>query len=117
MTPLNQSNGLTQVCLEIPLGQHVPSKKNRHWSNGKRVHMDVKIKERMRRLESAIESALYSCAATIESGTHSECLKQLRMLLSSLCDDSIREIPSGSWDVEKVPKGKEGLRITIERIQ
>ena len=95
----------------------MPSKKNRHWANGKHIQLDLKVKKRMALLEDAIVFALYSCAATIVSETPSGCLKQLRTLLSGLSDDSIREIPCGSWDVERVEKGQEGLLITIEKLQ
>jgi len=72
------------------------------------------IKKRMQLLEDVILSKLYSLCPTTESETHSECLKQLRTALSGLSDDSIREIPVGSWSVDRVPKGEEGVRITIE---
>lgn len=70
----------------------------------------------MQRLENAILFELYSASQTGASGIVSECLKPLQTLLSGLCDDSIKEIPSGSWDVEYVPKGEEGLDILIEQI-
>lgn len=67
-------------------------------------------------LENAILSALLSEYRIKENETHLECLKRLRTALSGLCDDSIREIPSGSWNVEYVEKGSEGVLIEIETI-
>lgn len=64
-------------------------------------------------LENGIVFALYSLSRTIGAGTHSECLKRLRTALCELSDDSIREVPAGDWDVRYVPKGEEGLEITI----
>ena len=93
---------------------HIPSKKNYHYplKNGG-LGIDKEIKVRMERIENAILFALYSESQIIGSETHSECLKRLRMLLSGLLDDSIREVPAGSWDVEYVPKGDEGCLIEI----
>lgn len=70
-------------------------------------------KQRMDILENGIVFALYSLSRTIGAGTHSGCLKQLRTALCELSDDSIREVPAGDWDVRYVPKGEEGLEITI----
>lgn len=74
------------------------------------------IKERMQHLENAILSELYSESQIVGSETHSECWKRLRTALSELCDDSIREIPCGSWDVEFVPKGSEGVTLVITEL-
>lgn len=78
--------------------------------------MTNQTKERMDRLEKAMLFALYSLCPTGASGTPSECWKPLQTLLSGLCDDSIREIPAGSWTVEYVPKGEEGINVEIEQI-
>jgi hypothetical protein len=77
---------------------------------------EPKVKKRMRALEDAIVSELYSLCQTTGQGTPSECLKQLRTAASGLLDDSIKELPSGSWDVRYVPIGEEGLEITIEEL-
>jgi hypothetical protein len=104
------------LVLEIVCG-HVPSFKNhKHSSRSGFVYTDPKIKRRMAILENSILCGLYSSSQTNGSETPSECWKRLRTLLSGLCDDSIREIPCGSWGVEYVSKGSEGVRITIERI-
>ena len=101
---------------------HTPSFKNkkiavRHRTNGKQMQItEPKTKNRMRALEDAIVLALYSLSQTTGPGTPTECLKQLRTALSGLCDDSIKQIPSGSWDVRYVPVGEEGLEITIQEI-
>lgn len=76
-----------------------------------------KIKKRMDVLESAILSRLYSTAQTIEGETHSECLRRLRTVLSGLSDDSLQEIPNGSWRTEDVAKGAEGITIIIEELE
>lgn len=74
---------------------------------------EPRVKKWMTRLENAIESELYSLSRTEGNGTPSECLRQLRIALSGLCDDSIKEIPCGEWSVEHVAKGDEGLIIEI----
>lgn len=107
----------SSLRLEVKGIGHCPSKKNYHFpsSNGGLL-IDPAIKQRMAMLEAAILCALYSEYQIVGSETHSECWKRLRTLLSGLCDDSIREIPTGSWDVEYVPKGQEGILIEITPI-
>lgn len=78
---------------------------------------DPKTKERMLHLENAMLSALYSDSQIIGNETHSECWKRLRTVLSGLSDDSVREIPSGSWDSFVVGKGFEGVKIEIMEIE
>ena len=106
------------VVLKVVTGDHVPSKKNRHYqlTNG-RLGIDLKVKERMNRLERAIALGLYSYVQTIEKGTASGCLKQLQTLLSKLSDDSVREIPEFSFGVRYVEPGFEGVEIEIEPMQ
>lgn len=107
-------NGISLIVKGIG---HIPSKKNHHFPRKDGgLLIDKKIKERMRQLENAMLSALYSKSQIIGSETHSECLSRLRMFLSKLSDDSVREIPKGSWEVEYVNPGEEGVTITIERI-
>lgn len=97
---------------------HIPSKKNYHYpSQSGALLIDKPIKERMQHLENAILSALYSESQIVGNETHSECWKRLRTLLSGLSDDSIREIPDGSWSTKYVPKGEEGADIEIEVIE
>lgn len=108
------ASGLNCLVLTVHLGQHIPSKKNHHFpGKGGRVLIDKKVKERILELENAILCELFSLSAMLASGTPSACSRPLRTLLSELCDDSIREIPSGSWGVRYVKKGQEGVEITI----
>lgn len=113
----NPTEVIPSVQLIVTGIGHCPSKKNKHYSgiNG-RILMDKKTKARMQSLESAILSELYSASQIRGNETHLECLKRLRTLLSSLCDDSIREIPAGSWAVEYVEKGQEGAEIIISTL-
>lgn len=110
------------IKLEMQNTGHCPSFKNRKRAirDGQtgqlRTLTEPKIKQRMAMLEAAILCALYSESQIIGSETHSECWKRLRTFLSGLCDDSILEIPTGSWEVERVPKGQEGLLIEITRL-
>ncbi len=108
------------ILLEIKGVGHIPSFKNRKRaimdrSTGKmRTLTEPSVKKRMENLESAIVCELFSVSQTIENATPSECLKPLRTLLCGLSDDSIREIPCGSWDVKYVQPGEEGVTIEIE---
>ena len=110
--------GPKMVVLTVRLGCHVPSKKNHHYpsADGKRILIDKNIKQRMVELENAIACELFSLSAMLANGTPSECWRQLLMLLSGLSDDSIAQVPSGSWDVRYVPKGEEGVEIHITEI-
>lgn len=107
----------TPIVLLVVTGQHVPSKKNHHFplSNGG-VGIDQAVKEKMHRLERAIELGLYSYVQMIENGTASGCLKQLQTHLSKLSDDSVREIPEFSFGVRYVEPGLEGVEIEIEKL-
>jgi hypothetical protein len=102
------------VRLVVRTGFNIPSKKNKHFplTNGG-LGIDKAVKQKMAHLESSILSALYSWCPTGASATDSECRKQLRTLLYSLSDDSIREIPEASFGVEYVPAGEEGCIIEI----
>jgi len=107
----------SKIVLVVSGTGHIPSFKN-HKHSGKSgfVYTDPKVKKRVKRLEENILCGLYSLCRTNESETHLECLKRLRTALFGLCDDSIREIPQGEWNVEYVEKGKEGVRIEITTI-
>ena len=119
--PAKVSCGQTLTLLVVT-GDHVPSFKNTKRSildrntGRQRTLTPGKIKKRMNLLELAIESALYSWCQTNGVGTDSECLRQLRIVLSGLSDDSLREIPEFSFGVRRVPKGQEGVEITIEKL-
>lgn len=101
---------------------HCPSFKNRKRTRVDRKTLkphnftDPKHKKRMDALEDAITLALFSWYPIDVKETRSECLKQLRTLLSGLCDDSIQEIPCGTWATEHVKPGEEGLRIRITKL-
>lgn len=101
---------------------HIPSFKNRKRTRVDRKTLkphnftDPKHKKRMDRLEDAIVCALFSACPIDESETPLECSKRLRTLLSGLCDDSIREIPCGEWNVEFVAAGAEGIDIEITKL-
>jgi hypothetical protein len=111
-----------KIVFRIKVPGEIPSFKNRKTAildsaSGKmRTLTQKSVKERMDRMESAIVSQLYSISHPTESATPLECLKQLRTFLSGLSDDSIREIPCGSWDVQRCKKGEEGATIIIEEI-
>ena len=102
---------------------HIPSFKNRKRAildsnTGKmRTLTEPDIKKRMDRLENAIFCELYSSSQITEGETRQECLKRLRIALSGLFDDSILQIPQGSWETQRVPKGEEGAIITLEQLE
>jgi hypothetical protein len=108
------------VALKVITGSNVPSFKNRKRAildknTGRmRTLTEPDIKRRMRELEAAIESALYSWSQTGVPETDLECRKQLRIALSGLQDDSLKEIPEFSFGVRYVEAGQEGVEITIE---
>lgn len=112
----------TKIVLTIKGVGVIPAFKNRKRAiqdrnTGKmRTLTEPSIKKRMDRIENAILFALYSLCATADAETQQECLKQLRIALSGLSDDSIRELPQGSWGTEYVKKGEEGAMITIEQL-
>lgn len=117
--PSKSDKGSVTLVLHVPMP---PSHKNRkrpviHSKTGK-LHeiIEPSVKDRMQHLEDAILSALYSASQIVGKETHSECWKRLRTVLSGLSDDSIREIPCGSWDVEYVSKGSEGISIHITEL-
>lgn len=106
---------MNPVKLTVMNQGHCPSFKNhKHSGANGFVYCDPRVKKRVQSIENAMLSELYSESQIVGSETHSECWKRLRTVLSGLSDDSIREIPEGSWAVEFVPPGDEGLEITIE---
>jgi hypothetical protein len=108
--------------VEIKGWGHVPSFKNAkrmcfNRKTGKPFPVTEKrVKQWMDNSEDSIVSQLFSMCQTTADETQPECLKQLQTFLSGLSDDSVREIPEGSWSVLKVPAGCEGVSILIERI-
>jgi len=108
---------ILQICCPLP-----PSFKN-HKRSGidaqTRKHMTftrTDIKERMMLLENAILSELYFIGKTYGEGMDLECLRRLRTVLSGLLDDSLNEIPIGSFECDTVAPADEGLTIIIEEI-
>lgn len=109
---LNKPTG-NRIVLEV-CGHQIPSFKNRkHSGKNGFVYTEPQIKQRMAQIENAMLSALFSECQIIANETHSECWKRLRIALSGLSDDSILEIPEGSWAIERCEKGSEGIRIEI----
>lgn len=109
------------VKLNIPC-KTPPSFKNRKRAildsktNKMRTLTEPEVKQRMQELEDAIAFALFSACQTGANETHLGCSKRLRTALSGLFDDSVREIPCGSWDTFLVDPEFEGIEITIEEI-
>ncbi len=114
-----KQQGSVSLRLKIPLP---PAFKNckisgRNRKTGKLMsYTDHEIKERMQQLEDAILFELYSTGKTFGEGMEAECLRRLRMLLSGLLDDSLNEIPEGSFGSEMVAPDQEGITIIIEEI-
>lgn len=101
------------IVLEIK-GLTVPSFKNhKHSNRNGHVYTDPKVKARAEGIENAMLCALYSESQIVGNETPSECWKRLRTALSGLLDDSVREIPEGSFSTEFVSPGEEGFRIEI----
>jgi len=111
-----------KIVLKVVGAGHIPAFKNRKRAildrnTGKmRTLTEPSVKKRMDRIENLILSELYSCIQMKGQEMPSECLKQLQTVLSGLCNDSIKEIPRGSWDSIKVSKGWEGAIIEIEEL-
>lgn len=110
------------LCRLLVQSGTVPSHKNSKFAttsqrSGKpEIFGNPEVRQRMKVLEGAIVSALYSSSPTTGGATGSAWLKQLRTALSGLCDDSLREIPESSFGVEYVETGSEGVKIEIEEL-
>lgn len=113
---------MQKITLNVVTGDNVPSFKNRkrtvldRSTGNMRPLTEPSVKKRMDRLEAAIVCALFSSCQTSEFETDLACRKQLRTLLSGLCDDSLKVIPDSSFGVEHVTKEQAGVRIEIEKI-
>ena len=104
----------------------IPSFKNRkrlaiNSTTGKPFnYTDKSTKKRMQVIESSILSALYSLCQTENAGTGMECQRPLLIALSErlkdLTDDSLNQIPCGSFETRMVARGMEGVEITIEEL-
>lgn len=105
--------------LTIPVtgAGHIPSFKNCKRIVGKRLVLDPKVKDRLARITRVIESHIASLFQTVASETQTEQSLQSWIVSSLPLDDSGDWLPeSGGYVIEKVPKGEEGIIITIERI-
>jgi hypothetical protein len=104
---------------------HIPSKKNNKMMltklRGKPLKrpMIITKPEYQEWTEKAIqhlESQLLSRCLITGEETQQE-LSRLSAICSQLCaDDSVSDLPQGSWTVELVSPGNEGAVITIERL-
>src|SRR5690348_10817908 len=76
-----------------------------------RTLTEPSVKKRMQLIEDAILLALYSCCPTTEGATGLEWLKRLRIALSGLSDDSLKQIPRSNWEAASplVETGREGV--------
>lgn len=121
-SPMATPSNPTGVILKVITGDHIPSFKNTKRSGlnsatGKHLSYTPKqIKQRMAQLENRIVSVLFSWSPTLSAATDSGCQRQLRTVLSGLCDDSIKQIPESSFGVRYVEPGLEGVEIIIEEI-
>jgi len=65
---------------------------------------------------AALESQLLSACLITGEGTQ-QALSRLSVICSQLpADDSVSDLPQGSWTVELVSPGNEGAIITLERL-
>lgn len=109
-----------------PAHFHIPSFKNaKQWitklPNGKPLKRPFLITspEFQRWMEKAVlslESQLLSKYLTGSDGTPQARLKLFAMLSLLPADDSVTDLPEGSWKVVHVPPGEEGAEILIERL-
>jgi hypothetical protein len=115
--PGNPTSCTLRLFCPLPPAFKNYKRSGKHRKTGK--HMTFTrddIKERMEQLENAILLELYSTGKTFGEGMEAECMRRLRMLLSALSDDSLNEIPEGSFGSELVEPGQEGITIIIEEL-
>lgn len=109
-----------------PPNYHIPSKKNNKMLITKdprgrplKKPMLITKPEYLEWTEKAIaslESQLLSKCLTTGEGIQ-QALSKLSAILSSLpVDDSVNDLPNGSWSVQFVKPGEEGATIKIERL-
>lgn len=79
-------------------------------------YTEAKVKRRSQDLEEAILSSLHSFCQTGDAETDGECARQLRIALSALSDDSLKEMPVGGYRSRRVGKGGEGVEIKITQL-
>lgn len=124
---MNSSNcsPVQQFVIEIR-GSHVPSFKNNKelgWRKTKRgktiptIRTNSRYRRWMDQAIRSIESQLRSWYQTADEGTGTEQSLRSWIVSSVPLDDSLDWIPeSGGWRTIRVPKGEEGIRITVEKI-
>lgn len=105
---------------------HIPSFKNsKRWltklPNGKPLRRPLLItspefQDWMEKAVASIESQLLSLCQTGEDGIQQVRSKLFAMCWSMPADDSVNDLPEGSWKVVRVPPGEEGASIVIERL-
>lgn len=111
---------------ELPDNFHIPSFKNaKVWimklPNGKSLRRPLLItspefQDWKTKAVLSLESQLLSLSVT-ECGATQPAPSRLLWILSLLpADDSVNDLPEGSWTVKRVNPGEEGARIVIERL-
>lgn len=105
---------------------HIPSFKNsKRWitklPNGKLLKRPLLItspeyQQWMKRAVLSIESQLLSLCQTGPDGIQPARSKLFAMLSLLPADDSVNDLPEGSWKVERVAPGEEGAKIVIEKL-
>jgi hypothetical protein len=105
---------------------HIPSFKNmKRWTtslpNGRPLKRPFLITEprcqdwKERAVDSLESQLLSKCLITGEG--IQQALSRLSAILSQLpADDSVSDLPCGSWSVQLVTAGEEGATITLERL-
>lgn len=84
-------------------------------STGKmRTLTEPKVKQWMNQCIDQLASQLITTCPIIEGETAGEWRKRLLTVLSRLQDDSWKYMAPGHQNVKMVPKGEEGVEITIE---
>lgn len=94
-------------------GTHPPSFKNRKRIAGNRLITRPDIKARMDQLARDFESQLSSAYQTAVAATLTGFSPHYWMHCVMPADDSLNDIPTGGWTTVLVPKGEEGVDITI----
>lgn len=105
---------------------HIPSFKNsKRWitklPNGKPLKRPFLItspgfQQWREKAVKSLESQLLSMCRIGGDGTPLERSKLFATLSQLPVDDSVNDLPEGSWKVIRVPPGEEGCRIVIEKI-
>lgn len=123
---LNQEQKDQKDRRPLPPNYHIPSFKNsKRWvtklPNGKPLKRPLLItspeyQEWMEKAAASLESQLLSMCQTDTGETQLVRSKLFAMLSLLPADDSVNDLPEGSWKVERVAPGSEGATIVIERL-